>query len=188
MGRDDNWTKRALFHQLEKNHTSTGEEAIMLYCISPFVHKCLHKWVCVWVPLTCVIFSVKGASVNCCSFPMLSSLGASFDWTLGCLNRWRHREPNQPCNSPQGLPPCFYRITWRMCCTTMPCVSLAIREAGFKMRYDVKSALERVPRLQPAVIFFTYRWFVSSSSRLLHPFWFVHWSFVALLILKPNFN
>lgn len=36
-------------------------------------------------------------------------------------------------------------------------VSLAIREAGFKMRYDVKSALEHVPRLQPAVIFFTYR-------------------------------
>lgn len=68
-------------------------------------------------------FSVKGASVKCCSFPMLSSLRASFDWTHGCLNRWRHREPNQPCNPLLGLPLCFYRSTWRIYCTTMPCGS-----------------------------------------------------------------
>ncbi len=76
-------------------------------------------------------FSVKDASVKCCSFPMLSSLRASFVWTLGCLNRWQHREPNQPYNPLLGLPPCFYRSTWRICCTTMPCGSLDIREAGF---------------------------------------------------------
>lgn len=75
-------------------------------------------------------FSVKGASVKCCSFPTLRSLRASFDWICGCLNRWLHWEPNQPCNPPLGPPPCFYRSTWRICCTTMPCGSLDIREAG----------------------------------------------------------
>lgn len=68
-------------------------------------------------------FSVKGASVRCCSFSTLSSFRASFDWTLGCLNRWRHWESNRPCNAPLGLPPCFYRSTWRICFTTVPCGS-----------------------------------------------------------------
>lgn len=77
-------------------------------------------------------FSVKGASVKRCSFPTLCTLRASFDWTLGCLNRWRRREPNQPCNPPLGLPQCFHKSTWRICCTTMPCGSLDIREAGLK--------------------------------------------------------
>lgn len=68
-------------------------------------------------------FSVKGAPVKRCSFPALGSLTASFDWTLGCLNRWQHGEPNQPCNPPLGLPPRCCRTTRRICCTTIPCGS-----------------------------------------------------------------
>lgn len=102
-------------------------------------------------------FSVKGASVKCCSFPMLSSLRASFDWTHGCLNRWRHREPNQPCNPLLGLPLCFYRSTWRIYCTTMPCGSLEIRECQACCRFQnyLKSGFECVPRLRLQFFLFT---------------------------------
>lgn len=122
-------------------------------------------------------FSVKGASVKRCSFPVLGSLTASFDWTLGCLNRWQHGEPNQPCNPPLGFPPCCCRTTRRICCTTIPCGSpekqadhCSQNLIGFEKCVGVCA------RAQTAAVLFThtsFKWpsFVCRLPRLYHFLW-----------------
>lgn len=118
-------------------------------------------------------FSVKGAPVKRCSFPALGSLTASFDWTLGCLNRWQHGEPNQPCNPPLGLPPRCCRTTRRICCTTIPCGSPEKQDHHCSQNLiGFEKCVGVCARAQTAAVLFTHTSFKWPSFVCRLPRWF----------------
>lgn len=113
---------------------STGREAIILYCISTFIHKCLHKWVCVRVALTCdVILAWRVLQSNVAHSQRAARLETHLTerfaaWTGGdMVSQTNHVNPLLV------QPTCMrlYRSTWRrMHCTTKPYCSHDIREAS----------------------------------------------------------
>lgn len=128
---------------------STGGEAIILYSISTFFHKCLHKWVCVRVALTCaVILAWRVLQSNVAHSQRAAHSEAHLTERLGAWTGGDMVSQTNHVNPPLGQPASFYPGERERRCAVQQS-HVDIRKAGLSPLWKLNlSAFECVPRFR----------------------------------------
>lgn len=160
---------------------STAREAIILYCISTFIHKCLHKWVCVRVALTCdVILAWRVLQSNVAHSQRAARSETHLTERVAARTGGDMVSQTNHVNPLLGQPTCMrlYRGTWRrMRCTQSHVVAMTLGKQAYHHFRNWTGSEESVwvcAQVQTTVASFvhtSFKWpsLVHRLSRLLHP-------------------